>query len=376
MTLLLHQFQAQKRWFPVGTAGCFLLAIFCSVALHAQQTETQNSPVSVKSGNAENQSIVIQTKKKDATAAASYTSRTFALEGMSYREFLLAANPLLSDNGEVSYNAQKHTVTVIDSPAVIGKVAALIEHGKQNVYNVRVTVDYIGASADDQTRLNIHDKKKPRQQPFRYENGKFVTPKNAVVVANVKRDTGTSNHSMTLLTGNGFPASLWSGTVQLDPSWLEAQTLIPDMVILIPGNQPQVITIPQFSTDFKWAEVGSKLMIAPTYHPETGNVTVEVYPRLSWIEGKTKRQQNVKIQSLSTTITVKEGQRVMIGSILDNKKNDYINLFGPEFFRSGSKFSVTDIYIKCEALKPGDPRNARLNSFPRGRMPSSTPAQK
>lgn len=294
----------------------------------------------------------------NTTKPAEKNYKFLSLGSLSYDTVNQLCRPWLSEGGILTHEKPRNSILVYDTPEVIEKIAKFLREGQKEIYNIRVTVDFAGNSAGGGANFSVRDPKHPQRPPVTIINGKVVTPDNLQINTDLKRTMGTSNHSMTLMTADGMPATLWKGKTIVDPSWARLQDFTPDIIIATPNN---VVVIPGNSlTDVKWADVGSSLKILPAYDEATGNIIVELYPSISYIDGKTKKEEAVKVKDLITTIAVKPGQRINVGSVLDSKRDKFINIFGPDFFRSGSEFSVTDIYVTCELLKPGDSRNSSL----------------
>ncbi len=333
--------------------------------------------------------------------------RFLPLGQLSYKTVDSICRPWLSrDGGILVYEKARESVLVYDVPAVIEQISGFIRSAQPEEYNIRVTVDFNGASAVSGGGLLLRPPAGEHLFPRRPPPGRDVFsslpiqrkpdfPGDSAAVRrffpssggaaaawgghvpapppgkkpdfSLKRLGGgtLSANSMMLMTSNGLPATLWKGETIVDPAWLQAQTLVPDL--LIAAGDRILIVQRNGLENLRMLDVGARLMIRPFYNETTGNVTLELYPSLTYLDPGTGKECSVKVQSLASTVVVREGQPVYLGSVLEGKHGGLSELFDPLLFRSGFGFSLTDIVVTCEVLKPGDPRNARRSSFPASR---------
>ena len=164
-----------------------------------------------------------------------------------------------------------------------------------------------------------------------------------------------------IVTKSGFPASLRVGKTVVDPSRL--RQVRPRHEIEIGSDSYSITTDPpEYET--KMIDVGVSLQVLPRYL-NNGFIEVEVYPEITQIVGKGKRK-SLKVSSLVTKIIVKNGAKVFIGGIVNQKKQAYKNFFGPNFFKRKEISETMNIYITATVLKPGD--SGRRSPFPGKRM--------
>lgn len=335
-----------------------------SVSLVAADTEgkapdSSSAPASAPKTESTPVNVVRVPAKKDQMVY-----KMLPLVGVSYATLDQICRPWLSEGGILTYEKSRDSILVYDTPEVILKIAKFMSEtavGSDDSYNIRIEVDYIGGGANSDLGLNVtvdSGTASKRGIGFKWENGKLVRPKSVDINPVAKTGKTSSLNSMMIVTANGEPATLWVGRTQLDPSWLRAQKLIPNIIVITPNN---TLVIQGTDTDFKWADIGSKLLVTPSYNSRTGNVTLELCPALTYLDGK-KKEQYVKVESLSTKVVVREGQRFYLGGMISGKKNEYVNIFGPDFYSNTSDNRVLDIYVTCRAMKPGDPRNSRPTS--------------
>ena len=136
---------------------------------------------------------------------------------------------------------------------------------------------------------------------------------------------------------------MWVGKTIVDPSWKRAAKLQKE-VIETPNGYAVTTSLPEI----KMTKVGMALQILPRYLPN-GMIEVEVYPEISELTGR-KRHKNVKITSLSAKVILKDGARLNIGGIINNKRKAYTKVFGPDFFKRKDIREVMNMFITAKAL--------------------------
>lgn len=277
------------------------------------------------------------------------------LDTISYATVEVMVRPILSDKGIMTYEQKRNSILIYDYPEVIEKVKAFLKEADAEAVNIRIDVDYIGAGDQTKSGANMtwHYGKQKTGVKFIYKDGKWVKP-DKVSGDIYYNKTKTSRHDSTfIMTKSGYPASLWVGKTIVDPSWLN--NMPRGVIVVVPINgKPNLIDM--IDVDFKWADVGAALEVLPIYNPN-GTITVEVYPRISYLDGKGKRQA-VKVESLSTKITVKEGQRFNIGGLIEGNRKTFTSVFGPDFFKRDDFSNVLDMYLTATAMTPAGTRKS------------------
>lgn len=261
------------------------------------------------------------------------------LETLQFQVVDSVCRPWLSTGGILTYEAPRNAILVYDREEVITKIIKFVKDVDAPPVNVLVEVEYSGSSAKASDALRV------------------TGGRNSAIKLDAARrgGRGGSYNSMSVLAGNRLPATLWAGKTVVDPTWLQEQRLYPFNVVVVAGRQ---IFIGELGTDIRWADVGSKLMVQPSYDEFTGNVTVELFPVLSFLDGK-GRERAVKVESLSTKVVVKEGQRVSIGGLVSAKAGDYSRILsGRQTFAVGSSSEVNalDMSVTCRAMRPDGSR--------------------
>lgn len=279
------------------------------------------------------------------------TYKLIPLKSISFESVEMMTRPLLSEGGLLNYEKNRNSILVYDYPENIKKIQDFLKEGDREAVNIRIDVDYIGSGSGTKSGLDVKfDYGKGYGKPkIIIKDGKLKKAE-SVKINPYHRRTRTSRRDSTfIVTKSGYPASLWAGKTIVDPSWLN--NLILNPTIIIPGRWGGApIIIEGTDIDFKWSDVGASLQVLPTYS-DNGLIHVEVYPSISYLDGKGKRQA-VKVESMSTTLTVREGQRINIGGLVKGRQNQYFNLFGPDFFKRNDFNDVLDMYLTATVISP------------------------
>jgi hypothetical protein len=320
-------------------------------------------------------------KKKRRTVVIKYTpqdketSKLVPLKTVSFKTVKRICDPLLSKKGTIAFLPERNTVIVYDKQSVVDKVCALINKIDMPAVNIRVDVDFLESGKSRQDHLNVRfgNTKTPRiNNQFRIINGKMV-PINRIAISAGKRSGTTSrNTSQFIMTKSGHAASIWAGRRIADPSWLRNYRLSPTIIVPIGGG---AIVVPGTDNDIVWADVGASLYVLPR---ALGNdmIEVEIYPVVSYLvdepqtnrrrgarRRRRRRRQSVRVEKVSTTVTVKSGQRISIGGVISSNKAFYTNLFGPDFLSRDESNSILDMYLTATIVKPGS--SGRRSYIPR-----------
>jgi type II secretory pathway component GspD/PulD (secretin) len=258
----------------------------------------------------------------------------------------------LSKEGKLVYEEKRNSVLVYDTEYVVNKIETFIRNNDREAVNIRIEIDKTGGGATGRNRFAI-DNTMPRQQPVTvYQNGKKVSfsqqPMQKIDLSS-SRGYESSNSKQFIVTKSGCAATLWSGVTMIDPSWYRNQKMNPSVIVV--DNSGGVTRIDGTPDNPVWTDVGTSLMVLPR-QLENGLIEVEVYPEISYLAGKGKRQ-SVKVESLSTRVTVQNGARVNIGGVISGKSKAYVNIFGPEFFKSKDISQVMSMYLTATIMEPG-----------------------
>lgn len=304
-------------------------------------------------------------------------SKIVPLQTVAYSTIESICKPLLSKTGTMGYLPTRNSVILFDFQKNVDKITKLIRKIDLPAVNIRVAVDFIGSSSGQQDELNgkaSYKKHPTKDNQIIIRNGKIVKPDNITFSARRRSQTGSRNTSQFILTKSGSPAQLWVGKTVVDPSWLQYCKLQPTLVFVNSGGG--TVVVPGSDNDIVWRDIGSALYVLPKYLGN-GKIDLEVYPVVSYLvdepndhprgKGKKRRRQkrqSVKVQDISTHLTLQSGQRVSMGSVISSNKNFYTNLFGPDFLSRDNKNSILDMYITATVVDPSG-RPGRKSNIPR-----------
>jgi len=344
----------------VKTALSTLLLLFSAQVFYAQYT----APESADSSTAEQEKpkTVVITKE---TIAEMKRKEPFPavipLQSIDYDIIEAMCRPLLSDKGIMTYEANRHSVLVVDNKEVIEKIREIIGGLDVPAANIRIDVDFNNTGSSDEENLDVRvgygKGVKPNQVII--NDGKIVRPKSIGINATDRHGTTTRNNSQSITTMSGHPASLFVGKTIADPSWLYNYKFLPPTVIAGGGS---TIVIPSAIPGFVMRDVGSKLMVLPQLRDD-GLIDVEIYPEVSYLDGKGKKQA-VRVESVSTRLTVQDGQRISIGGAVSSNLDFYKNLFGPSLLSRNDNTNVLDMYLKASVLKSSKTRDTGATDDP------------
>lgn len=277
------------------------------------------------------------------------------LNTMDFQTVENLCRPMMSEGAVLTYEKHRNAILVYDTKEVIDKITKLLADTDQEAVNIRIDIDFMNSGGGGGTEIRIDrnygGKGGKNPQPLIVmKDGKVQKPQEIKIKKfGVTNDRSSDNTSQFLMTKSGFPASLWVGKTIVDPSWLEnlKYMLRPTIIAQSGGG---VFVAPGTTPDFKWANVGASMKVLPVYK-DNGTIDVEIYPEVSYIDGKGKNKA-VKVEQLATKVNVADGQRIYIGGVISSKREEYINVFGPEFFKSSSRGNALDMYLTATALKP------------------------
>jgi hypothetical protein len=333
-----------------------LLILFLAQVFYAQNTPPVPNDAPVQ----ERPKTVVITKETIAEMKRKEVSpAVIPLQSLDYDTIDRACRPLLSDKGFMTFEANRNSVLVVDNKEVIEKIRKIIGGLDVPAANIRIDVDFqnTGSSTQENLDVRVGYGKGVKPNQLIINNGKIVKPKSIGINATDRHGTQIRNNSQSITTMSGSPATLFVGKTVADPSWLYNYKFLPPTVIVGGGG---TIIIPSATPGFVMRDVGSKLMVLPRLRDD-GLIDVEIYPEVSYIDGKGKRQA-VRVESVSTKLQVQDGQRISIGGAVSSNLDFYRNLFGPRLMSRDDNSNVLDMYLKASVLKS-----------PKGRAPGVTP---
>lgn len=265
---------------------------------------------------------------------------------LDFKTIEVVCSPWLSKDGKLVNEVKRNSVLVYDTEYIVNKVETFIRDNDREAVNIRIDIDKTAAGQSARTNFGVS------QQPVvMYQNGKKITvnqPPGQKLDLSSRKSYESGNSSQFIVTKSGCAASLWSGTTMVDPTWFRNQKMNPAVVVVDGGTVTKIDGVPD---DPVWTDVGTSLMVLPR-QLENGLIEVEVYPEISYLAGKGKRQ-SVKVESLSTKVVVQDGAKVNIGGVISAKNKEYVNIFGPDFFKSKDVSQVMSMYLTATVLQPG-----------------------
>lgn len=300
----------------------------------------------------DNENLPTKEEKKPKTVVITYDpenreiSEFIPLKSIPYATVEGFCKPMLSKTGTMGYMRERNSVVVHDFKKNVDKIKEFIEKIDRPAVNIRIDVDFMntGSSAGGGINVDVdYGVNGPGQIVMK--NGKILTPNNITFSANKLSGKTIRNNSQFIVTQSGHPATLFVGKTILDPSWLRNYRLAPTIImggggtVIIPGQQPE----------FVWRNVGASLQVLPRYL-DNGMIEVEFYPEVSYIDGEGQNRA-VKVESISTKLTVQDGQRVSIGGVISSNRNFYKRLFGPQFRDRDDSINVLDMYMTATVLR-------------------------
>lgn len=333
-----------------GIICCSMLFVAMAVFSQQEVTASDNPVVPPR------KTVIIRAD----TVETAKNYKLIPLMTLEFRVLEQVCNDWLSPGGKMVYEEKRNSVLIYDTEEKIAKIEQFIKSADREAVNIRIDVDKTGGGPVSNTKFAIDPKKIAKKTgTVIYRNGKRIeVPEIQQINVNDSRGYNTNNVSQFIVTKSGSPASLWSGKTIIDPTWLRTQKSSPGIIIVNGGS---VTKIDEIDPDIKWADVGTSLMVVPR-QLENGLIEVEIYPEISYLTGKGKKQ-SIRVESLSSRLTVQSGCRIPIGGAISSKRKEYTNLFGPDFFHSREAGEMMDIYLTATVLSPG--RNSAKPWIPR-----------
>ena len=288
------------------------------------------------------------------------------LQNVEYEIVDRVCRPWLGKDGMLTHEKPRNSILVYATPETIVRIRKFLDNTATPEVNIRIYLDKRGVENADSGRLTYRYNKPV--QITTYKNGKktvnygnYKKQNDPRLILNSRSKRVSSNSMQFIVTKSGYPASLWVGKTVVDPSWL--RQVRPKHEIEIGSDSYSITTDPP-EMESKMVNVGVSLQVLPRYL-NNGLIEVEVYPEITELVGK-RRRKNLKVTSLSTKIIVKNGARVYIGGVVNQKSQAYRSLFGPDFFKRKGISETMDMYITATVMNPGD--SGRRSLFPDSRM--------
>lgn len=292
--------------------------------------------------------------------------KLISLRNVEYEIVDRVCRSWLGKGGVLTHEKKRNSILVYAKPETIVRIRKFLDNTATPEVNIRIDIDKRGVETADSGRLTYRYNKPIKITTYKngkkiVSYGKYKKKSKPRLILSSRSQSTRSNSLQFIVTKSGSPASLWVGKTVVDPSWL--RQVKPRHEVEIGSNTYSVTTDPP-DMGSKMVNVGVSLYVLPRY---LGNnlIEVEVYPEITQLVGKGRRK-NLKVSSLSTKVIVRNGARVYIGGVVNQKKQAYRNLFGPDFFKRKGISETMDMYITATVLKPG--ASGRRSVFPDSRF--------
>jgi len=269
-------------------------------------------------------------------------------------------SPLLSPKGILVYEKTRNSVLIYDYPSVIKAVRGFLSKidAPRTMLRVELTKLTTGQHKKNINNIRFDDGSPNSNGKIRIVNGKF--PKNISVNLGRQRDNTSSVESSFIVTLSGNEANIFSGRELANPMFFDYMKLYPAKTIIMSNGT--VLETPSYWPEIEIIKIGIIFVMKPTLL-SNGMIHIELYPQFKELD-KSGSLSHIKITSLSTSVTVAQGQKVNIGGAINSKRNEYSNLFGPDFFGGENNSSVMDMTIKATIVNSSNAR-LRHSNIPR-----------
>ena len=249
-----------------------------------------------------------------------------------HKSFKEAANPFLSKDGKIIYFAPANKVILVDYPQNCENIINLLTNLQKNIKNVEIKIEFIEHSTEDISEA----KAKAR---YSGKNWKITTGGVAV---------GTSDR--------GF-----HGTFSVGVGKEKSDRTTTQIISVLDGHTARFLVVEEYpqlewfrtygianrliEAEFTYRSVGAKLAVVPVIQ---GNlIKVSLTPELSYFTDKGKK--TVKVNTLTTTVVVRNGQSICLGGHSSSNKD-----FSMHFFRKidkSGKFVTFDVILTPKIKK-------------------------
>jgi len=268
------------------------------------------------------------------------------LGSIDYKIVKELSTQLLTETGTITYMRSRNSVIVRDYKENIDEIREFIKAADRPAVNIRIDVGFDSSKTSTHAGLGV-DYGKGKSGGIVIKDGKVQGPDKIIINPKMQHENVMRNTLQFIVAKSGHPASLWVGKTIVDPSWLNNYRLVPTTVIM--GRRRNII-IPGSTPDFVWTDVGASLKVLPRYM-DNGLMDVEVYPELSYVDGEGKNQA-VKVEKISTKLTLRNGQRLDMGGVINSNRDFYLNLFGPDFLSYDDSSCILNMHITARIMQP------------------------
>jgi hypothetical protein len=208
---------------------------------------------------------------------------------------------------------------------------------------VRVLVDFVGNRNEESVNIGVGLGKSKDGTLLKMENGRIVDHAlNGFSLKGSKlKSNSDSNRQMQLLVQSGKQASLFVGTEEIDPVQLSAYFKSHRLEIFENGAWRTY----QWKNDqeLNMRRIGASMQVQPFAY-QNGKISVDVFPQFS-VKDRIGKEQSVRIEELVSTVQVDEGQKIHLGSLMQNKKGKLSQIFSGFGWNNSSNQSFMNVYL-------------------------------
>ena len=221
--------------------------------------------------------------------------RTFRINYMDVEEAGAMAGNLLSPEGKITANKGANILAVKDFPLNIARIENLLKEADVRPANVRVKVEY----ADEKSLKDLGVEIKWSYKDNHWLIGNFIRPEstggvNVQAGVEIKEEKITKRGWQNLLVMSGKEGSISAGVSIPYVDWFYAYSR----------------NYGYYTRELKFKDVTTGFVVLPRVKGETISVTIT--PQVSYVTDA--ERGTIKFARISTTVDVKDGEAVILGS--------------------------------------------------------------
>ncbi len=273
------------------------------------------------------------------------------LLSMDFATVKKLCKPLMSPKGIIVFEKSRNSILIYDYPEVIKQVQSFLAKMDAPRQMIRVEIKKKETQYNKKDFNNIRFGDKDSSGSLRIVNGRI--PKDISFNFGRQRSNTSGLSSSFIVTQSGMEATIFSGRELANPVFFDYMNLYPPKTIIM--RDGRVLECPSYWPEIEIIKIGIIFVMKPTLLAN-GMINVELYPQFKEL-GKDGDISHIKLQSLSTTVTIPQGREIRIGGAIKSKVREYSNLFGPDFMGGDENSSIMDMYIKASVV---DKSNQRL----------------
>ncbi len=237
------------------------------------------------------------------------------LKSLSFSSVQKLCKPILSSEGLLVNEKRQNSILVYDYPQVIKKIKALLK--VVDITPERIKIEIIKkANSFNKRKKNRFNKNLPMNQT----------------------DSSSNNAIQYIIIQSGNEGKIFSGV----------EISVPKFYELMEHYKPNLyVDLDEFETK----KIGVMMTVSATSLPDN-LIQIKLYPKFTSVD-KDNKISYIKIEALSTSITVYNGRLVKIGGLMKNKEDEYRNIFDndTDFSGKSNTNSIMDISIRATIMK-------------------------